>query len=314
MKTVVITGGAGFLGSHVTKRFEDAGYTVFIPRVEDYDLRSQDAVYAMYRDMEPKIVVHLAAQVGGIGANQKLPGEFFYSNMVMGVELIEQARLHGVEKFVQVGTVCAYPNNPPVPFKEEDIWNGYPEPTNAPYGIAKRALLEMLQAYRKQYGFNGIYLIPTNLYGERDNFNPESSHVIPALIKKFLEAKGSVSVWGTGSAHREFLYAGDAAEGIFLATEKYNRGLPCNLGTGNEISMKDLVVMIAKLTGFEGTIEWDSSKPDGQSRRKLDVTRAKEEFGFEAKTPFEEGLSRTIKWYQESLLQSPAANSTSVMA
>lgn len=259
----------------------------------------------MYKDMRPDVVVHLAAQVGGIGANQKLPGEFFYSNIVMGVELIELAREYDVEKFVQVGTVCAYPSDPPVPFKEDDIWNGYPEPTNAPYGIAKRALLEMLQAYRKQYGFNGIYLIPTNLYGERDNFNPESSHVIPALVKKFLEAKTSgadkVTVWGTGRANREFLYAGDAAEGIFLATEKYNSGLPCNLGTGNEINMRDLVTLIGKLTGFEGSVEWDTSKPDGQARRKLDTSRASSEFGFQAKMSLEEGLQRTIAWYQKSL-------------
>lgn len=305
MKRIVITGGKGFLGSHVTKRFEEAGHTVLIPRQEEYDLRRRDVAKKMYKDMRPDVVVHLAAQVGGIGANQKLPGEFFYSNIVMGVELIELAREYDVEKFVQVGTVCAYPSDPPVPFKEDDIWNGYPEPTNAPYGIAKRALLEMLQAYRKQYGFNGIYLIPTNLYGERDNFNPESSHVIPALVKKFLEAKTSgadkVTVWGTGRANREFLYAGDAAEGIFLATEKYNSGLPCNLGTGNEINMRDLVTLIGKLTGFEGSVEWDTSKPDGQARRKLDTSRASSEFGFQAKMSLEEGLQRTIAWYQKSL-------------
>lgn len=303
MKRIVVTGGKGFLGSHVVKRFEGAGYTVLVPRQEDYDLRLREHVHSMYEDMEPEIVIHLAAAVGGIGANMQNPGKFFYDNLVMGAEIIDLAREYEIEKFVQVGTVCAYPNTPPVPFKEEDIWNGYPEPTNAPYGIAKRVLLEMLQAYRKQYGLNGIYLIPTNLYGERDNFNPESSHVMPALIRKCLEAKRrgdpSIEVWGTGKASREFLYAGDAAEAIFLATEKYNSPEPVNLGSGEEITMRDLVAHIKLATGYKGFTIWNHDKPDGQMRRFLDVSRAKE-FGFEAKMHLWEGIQRTVRWYEET--------------
>jgi len=303
MKRVCVTGGAGFLGSHVVNRFWKEGYDVVVPRQEDYDLTKRFNIESMLYRMDPDIVVHLAAKVGGIGANQASPADFFYANAVMGVEMIDAAYRHGVEKFVQVGTVCAYPSNPPIPFKEEDIWNGYPEPTNAPYGIAKRMLLEMLQAYRKQYNFNGIYLLPVNLYGPGDNFSLDTSHVVPALIRKALEAKAkgdpSITAWGTGKAYREFLYVEDAAEAIFIATEKYNGAAPVNLGTGIEISMCDLVELVKKTTGFEGTTVWDASKPNGQARRCLDVSKAKE-FGFTARTIFEEGIQRTVDWYAKS--------------
>jgi len=304
-KRIVVTGGKGFLGSHVVEQFKASGHIVLVPRQEEYDLRRRNEVQRMYQDMEPDTVVHLAARVGGIGANQAHPGDFFYSNAVMGLEMIEGAREYGVKKFVQVGTVCAYPSNPPIPFKEEDIWNGYPEPTNAPYGIAKRMLLEMLQAYRKQYGFNGIYLLPVNLYGPRDNFDPQTSHVVPALIRKVLEAKDkgepNLICWGTGKAYREFLYVKDAAEAIVLATEKYNSPNPVNIGTGNEISVNELVELIKKAIGYEGGTIWDTSRPDGSARRCLDVARAEKEFGFKANTSLEEGIQKTVEWYESTL-------------
>jgi GDP-L-fucose synthase len=304
-KRMVITGGAGFLGNHLQKKLQERGIGsehVWIPLVEDYDLTKEADVIRMYEDMRPDIVNHLAAEVGGIGANRDNPGRFFYSNMAMGLHLIEQARLHGVQKFVQVGTICAYPKFTPVPFKEEELWNGYPEETNAPYGIAKKALLVMLQGYRQQYGLNGIYLLPVNLYGPGDNFNPASSHVIPALIKKCVDAvnegKDSIECWGTGGASREFIYAEDAAEGILLAAERYNGAEPVNIGAGFEITIKDLVEKIARLTGFQGRILWDPTKPDGQPRRSLDTSRARDWFGFTAKTDFQTGLQQTIDWYR----------------
>jgi GDP-L-fucose synthase len=312
-----VTGGAGFLGSFVVEKLREGDCkNVFIPRSKDYDLVDMGAVRRLYKDSEPNIVIHLAARVGGIGANRANPGKFFYDDLMMGVQMMEVGRQTGIEKFVAIGTVCAYPKFTSVPFKEEDLWNGYPEETNAPYGLAKKMLLVQSQAYRQQYGFNAIYLLPVNLYGPGDNFDPESSHVIPALIRKCLEAKllrqqaeakgkvntntepkPSVVVWGTGKATREFLYVEDAAEGILLATEKYDKPDPVNLGAGFEISIKDLVDLIAKLTGFRGKIIWDSTKPDGQPRRMLDVTKAEKEFGFKARIKFEEGLRKTIEWY-----------------
>jgi GDP-L-fucose synthase len=272
---------------------------IFIPRSREMDLRKWENCVRAVKDKD--IVIHLAAKVGGIGFNQKYPGELFYDNAIMGIQLIEAARQEGVEKCVILGTVCAYPKFTPVPFHEDDLWNGYPEETNAPYGIAKKALLVQAQAYRQQYGFNAIYLLPVNLYGPRDNFNPDSSHVIPALIKKFVDAvrekKPYVDVWGTGSASREFLYVDDAARAIVLATERYNKPQPVNLGAGKEISIKDLVTIIQKHTGYTGKIHWDTSKPDGQPRRCLVTSRAKEEFGFEAEMQFDEGLKRTVDWY-----------------
>jgi GDP-L-fucose synthase len=306
-KRIVITGGAGFLGRHLQECLQAHGVLreqLYIPLIEDYDLTKEADVCRMYEDMRPDIVIHLAAEVGGIGANRENPGRFFYANMAMGLHLIEQGRLRNLEKFVQVGTICAYPKFTPVPFKEEDLWNGYPEETNAPYGIAKKALLVMLQAYRQQYGLNGIYLLPVNLYGPGDNFNPASSHVIPALIKKCADGMENgqdfIECWGTGSASREFIYAADAAEAIVLATEKYNRDEPVNIGAGFEITIKDLAEKIVGLTGFGGEIRWDTSKPDGQPRRCLDTTRAKEYFGFEALTDFETGLKATIEWYRNN--------------
>ena len=306
-KRIVITGGAGFLGHHLMDRFAERGVSaeqIHIPLIEDYDLTKESDVIRMYETMRPDIVIHLAAEVGGIGANRENPGRFFYANMAMGLHLIEQARIRGLQKFVQVGTICAYPKFTPVPFKEEDLWNGYPEETNAPYGVAKKALLVMLQGYRQQYGLDGIYLLPVNLYGPGDNFNPASSHVIPALIKKCVDAidggEKTIECWGTGSASREFIYATDAAEGILLATEKYDGEEPVNIGAGFEITIKDLVEKIARLTGFDGEIRWDPSKPDGQPRRCLDTSRAKEHFGFEAKTDFDTGLKATIDWYREN--------------
>lgn len=304
-KRVCVTGGAGFLGSFVTEKLKKRGANVFIPTIEEYDLVQQDSIRRMLNDSNPEIIIHLAAQVGGIGANREHPAEFFYNNLMMGVQLIHEAWKHGVEKFVALGTICAYPKFTPVPFKEDDLWIGYPEETNAPYGLAKKMLLVQSQAYRQQYGFNSIFLMPVNLYGPRDNFNPESSHVIPALIKKCLEAKasgaGSIEVWGDGSPTREFLYVEDAAEGILLATEKYNSPEPVNLGSGMEISIKDLVELIARLTGFEGKLIWDTSKPNGQPRRRLNVERAEREFGFKAQVSFEEGLRRTIDWYKAKI-------------
>lgn len=302
---VLLTGGAGFLGQPVAERLKAHGAgEIFIPRRKDYDLTDPAAVHRVFGDGRPDVVVHLAAEVGGIGANRANPGRYFYANMAMGLHLIEAARRHGVKKFVQAGTICAYPKFTPVPFKEDDLWGGYPEETNAPYGVAKKALLVMLQAYRTQYGFNGIYLLPVNLYGPRDNFDPESSHVIPALIRKCLEAKErgdeKIMCWGSGKASREFLYVEDCAEAIVLATEKYDQLEPVNLGSGMEITVRDLVTIIARLTGFAGRVEWDPSKPDGQPRRCLDVTKAERELGFRATTSLEDGLRETINWYRTS--------------
>lgn len=304
-KRVVVTGGAGFLGSYVVEKLKERGCQyIFVPRSRDYDLREKEAIIRMYKDAQPDIVIHLAAVVGGIGANQKYPGKFFYDNAIMGIQLIEYARQFDVKKFVCVGTICAYPKYTPVPFKEEDLWNGYPEETNAPYGLAKKMLLVQLQAYRQQYGFNGIYLLPVNLYGPRDNFDPEYSHVIPAIIKKFVDAKREgkekIVAWGTGEVSREFLYVEDAAEGILLAAERYNKPDPINLGSGEEIKIKDLVYLIKELVGFEGEVEWNRSKPDGQPRRMLDTTKAKQEFGFVAQVSLREGLKRTIDWYERN--------------
>ena len=302
-KKVVVTGGAGFLGTHVVKKLQDRGCKeIFVPKIEDYDLRDRDAIIRMYRESKPDIVIHLAAVVGGIGANRENPGKFFYDNAIMGIQLIEYARQFGVKKFVCIGTICAYPKYTPVPFKEENLWDGYPEETNAPYGLAKKMLLVQLQAYRQQYGFNGIYLLPVNLYGPGDNFDPKSSHVIPALIKKCVDAvnesKKEIVVWGTGTPTREFIYVEDAAEGILLAAEKYDKPEPVNIGAGFEIKIKDLVDLIVRLTGFKGKVVWDTSKPDGQPRRMLDTSRAEKEFGFKAKVNFEEGLKRMIEWYK----------------
>jgi len=304
-RRVLVTGGSGFLGSAVVKRLHAAGAaSVFVPRSSEYDLRTSQAVNRVLTDSRPNLVIHLAAVVGGIGANRANPGRFFYENAVMGIELMEQSRLAGVEKFVGVGTVCEYPKFTPVPFREDDLWNGYPEETNAPYGLAKKMLLVQGQAYRQQYGFNAIHLLPVNLYGPGDNFDPASSHVIPALIRKCLEARDRgdeyVEVWGTGSASREFLYVDDAAEGIVLAAERYDGAEPVNIGVGAEISIRDLVGLIARLAGFRGEVRWDASKPDGQPRRALDVSRARERFGFAAATSFEVGLRRTVDWYEET--------------
>ena len=301
-KRITVTGGAGFLGTHVVKKLRERGcQNVFVPRSRDYDLVDNEAVKRLYQDSKPDVIIHLAAVGGGIGANRENPGRFFYDNLMMGVQMIEQGRLSGLEKFVAIGTICAYPKFSPVPFKEEDLWNGYPEETNAPYGLAKKMLLVQSQAYRQQYDFNSIYLLPVNLYGPGDNFDPESSHVIPALVKKVFAAKDKkekhITVWGTGKATREFLYVEDAAEGIVLATEKYNKVDPVNLGAGFEISIKSLAGLICELIGFNGEIKWDTSKPDGQPRRCLDTSKAKQEFGFEAKTDFRDGLRRTIEWY-----------------
>ena len=304
-KRVVVTGGAGFLGSFVVEKLHARGADeVFVPLHEAYDLREHDAICRLLEDARPDIIIHLAARVGGIGANQAHPAEFFYDNLMMGVPLMHESWRAGVEKFVALGTICCYPKYTPVPFSEEDLWKGYPEETNAPYGMAKKMLLVQSRAYRQQYGFNSLFLMPVNLYGPGDNFDPQSSHVIPALIKKCVEAKEAgadhIVAWGDGSPTREFLYVADAAEGILLATERYNASDPVNLGSGFEISIKVLVEMIARLTGFEGEIVWDTSKPNGQPRRKLDTSRAKARFGFEATTRFEEGLRQTVAWYLET--------------
>jgi GDP-L-fucose synthase len=302
-KRVVVTGGAGFLGTFVVDALRRLGCPPpFVPRSRQYDLRKEADIARMLEAARPEIIIHLAAVVGGIGANRDNPGRFFYDNLMMGVQLIEQARLFGVPKFVAVGTVCSYPKFAPVPFREGDLWDGYPEETNAPYGLAKKMLLVQSQAYRQQYGFNSIFLLPVNLYGPRDNFDPASSHVIPALIKKCVDAAEAghheIGVWGTGSATREFLYVEDAALAIVLAAERYDGVEPVNVGAGQEISIRDLVKLIAKLTGFKGRIAWDTSKPDGQPRRMLDTSRAATSLGFVAKTPFEEGLRRTVEWYR----------------
>ncbi len=303
-KKICVTGGAGFLGTHLIRELRSKGaLDIFVPKIEDYDLVDSDAIQRMLADSDPDVIIHLAAHVGGIGANQEKPAEFFYDNLMMGVQLLHQAYESGVEKFVAIGTVCAYPKFTPVPFSEDDLWIGYPEETNAPYGLAKKMLLVQSQAYRDQYGYNSIFLLPVNLYGPGDNFNPRSSHVIPALIRKCVEAKEAgedhIVVWGDGSPTREFIYVTDAARGITLATEKYNESLPVNLGSGFEISIKDLAEKIARMTGFEGDFVWDTSRPNGQPRRALDTSRAKEKFGFEARVDFDEGLQKTIEWYLE---------------
>ena len=301
-RSFVVTGGAGFLGQVVTRKLKERGAKdVFVPKYEDYDLVDPTAIDRLLADAKPDVIIHLAAHVGGIGANREHPAEFFYDNLMMGVQLMHKAWETGVEKFVAIGTVCAYPKFTPVPFKEDDLWIGYPEETNAPYGLAKKMLLVQSQAYRDQYDFNSLFLLPVNLYGPGDNFNPKSSHVIPALIRKCVEAEQAgekeIEVWGDGSPTREFLYVEDAAEGILLATETYNESLPVNLGSGDEISIKDLVEIIAKETGFSGKLVWNTDKPNGQPRRKLDTNRAKEKFGFESKVGFEEGLRETVKWF-----------------
>jgi len=311
-RRICVTGGAGFLGSFLVEKLRQRGAKdIFVPLVQHYDLVQPEGIRRMLDDARPDVILHLAAHVGGIGANRAHPAEFFYDNLMMGVQLMHQAYLRGVEKFVALGTVCAYPKFTPVPFHEDDLWNGYPEETNAPYGLAKKMLLVQSQAYREQYGFNSIFLLPVNLYGPRDNFDLHSSHVIPALIRKCMEAQeageSEVVVWGDGSPTREFLYVEDAAEGILLAAERYNDSLPVNLGSGNEIAIKDLAEMIARLTGFSGKLVWDSSKPNGQPRRALDTTRAEQLFGFRAQTNFEEGLRRTIDWYRQRRAQAVKA-------
>jgi GDP-L-fucose synthase len=304
-RRVVVTGGAGFLGSRVVERLKASGADVFVPRSKEYNLVDGDAVRRLFRDARPETVIHAAAVVGGIGANRENPGRFFYENLMMGAQTMEQSRLSGVKKFVAVGTICAYPKFTPVPFKEEDLWTGYPEETNAPYGLAKKMLLVQSQAYRQQYGFNSIFLLPVNLYGPGDNFDPASSHVIPALIRKVVEARKAggdeIEVWGTGRATREFLYVDDCADAIVLAAERYEGADPVNLGAGFEISIKDLAELIVKLAGFKGRLRWDATKPDGQPRRCLDTSRASKEFGFKAKTSFEDGLKRTIEWYRSKV-------------
>lgn len=296
----VVTGGDGFLGSHVCERLEKLGAEVIVPRSAQYDLTHEAAVAALYADTQPEIVVHLAAQVGGIGANSRNPGAYWYDNLMMGALMIEHGRRAGIEKFVQLGTICSYPKFTPIPFKEENLWDGYPEETNAPYGIAKKALLAGIQGYRQQYGFNGIFLMPVNLYGPRDHFDLENSHVIPALIRKMIEARDSgdrVVLWGDGSASREFLYVDDCSRAILLATSRYEGSEPVNIGAGFEITIRDLAALIAEVVGFDGEIEWDTTKPNGQPRRCLDTERARELFGFSAEVDFREGLSRTAEWF-----------------
>lgn len=304
-RRVCVTGGAGFLGSFVVEKLHERGAKdVFVPHIEDYDLVRVEDIHRMLDDSRPDVIIHLAALAGGIGANRARPAEFFYINLMMGVQLIHEAWKFGVEKLLAVGTICAYPKYTPIPFKEENLWNGYPEETNAPYGLAKKMLLVQAQAYRAQYGFNIIYPLPVNLYGPRDNFDLETSHVIPALVRKCIEAKErgekQVVLWGDGSPTREFLYVEDCAEGLLMAMERYDGPEPFNLGSGQEISIKDLALLIARLTGFEGELVWDTTKPNGQPRRALDTSRAEKFFGFKAQMPFEEGLQRTIEWYLAS--------------
>jgi len=303
-KRVTVTGGKGFLGSYILEKLQKQGCKyIAIADLPEYNLTNLPDIKRMYQEHQPDIVIHLAAVVGGIGANRENPGKFFYDNAIMGIQLLHEAYLNKIEKFVALGTICACPKFTPVPFKEEDLWNGYPEETNAPYGLAKKMMLVQSQAYREQYGFNSIFLLPVNLYGPRDNFDPRSSHVIPALIKKCIyainEGNPEIVVWGTGKPSREFIYVEDAAEGILLATEKFNNNGPVNIGAGFEITIKDLVDLIVRLTGFKGKVTWDTSKPDGQPRRMLDTNKAKKEFGFKAKTSFEKGLIKTIEWYNK---------------
>jgi GDP-L-fucose synthase len=304
---VVVTGGAGFLGSYVVEKLRERGVeNIFIPRRKDYDLVRAENIQRLYDDANPDLVIHLAAVVGGIGANRANPGRYFYDNLMMGAQLMEEARLRGVRKFLALGTICAYPKFTPVPFKEDDLWNGYPEETNAPYGLAKKMMLVQSQAYRQQYGFNSIFLLPVNLFGARDNFDPQSSHVIPALIRKCVEAvrrgEDQIVCWGTGAATREFLHADDCARGVVMAAEKYDKSDPVNLGAGFEISIKELAEKIAVLTGFKGRLIWDASQPDGQPRRLLDTSLADREFGFRARIGFDEGLKQTIDWYRGQTL------------
>ena len=305
-KRITITGGKGFLGTHLINKLKAKGYQhLYIADIPDYDLVNLEDIKRIYDNSKPDIVIHLAAKVGGIGFNQENPATLFYENLMMGTQLLHEGYLRNIEKFVAIGTICAYPKFTPVPFKEEDLWDGYPEETNAPYGLAKKMMLVQSQAYRKQYGFNSIFLLPVNLYGPGDNFDPKSSHVIPALIKKCVDAMSNnepqISVWGTGKATREFYYVEDAAEAIILAMERYNKSDPINIGAGFEISIKELVELVVELTGFKGQIIWDESKPDGQPRRMLDTTKAFTEFGFKAKTDFRKGLEKTIEWHNKSL-------------
>ncbi len=305
MKRITITGGKGFLGKHLIRAFQEKGYDrITVADLPDYNLINLEDVKRLYQETRPDVVIHLAAKVGGIGFNRQNPGALFYENIMMGTQMMHQGYLHGLEKFVALGTICAYPKITPVPFKEDDLWKGYPEETNAPYGLAKKMMLVQSQAYRQQYGFNSIFLLPVNLYGPGDNFNPESSHVIPALIKKCVDARRNgeheIEVWGTGKATREFFYVEDAAEAIVLATERYNKSEPVNIGAGFEISIRELVQLIVELTGFQGKIAWDPTKPDGQPRRMLDTSKALQEFGFRARTDFREGLKNTIEWYERT--------------
>jgi len=307
-RRVVVTGGAGFLGRFVLERLgKYADLEIFVPRQQEYNLIEAGDIKRLLNEKQPDLIIHLAAVVGGIGINQKNPGKFFYDNLMMGVQLIEQARLHGVKKFVALGTVCAYPKFTPTPFREDDLWNGYPEETNAPYGLAKKMMLVQSQSYREQYGFNSIFLLPANLYGPGDNFNLETSHVIPALIRKCVEARDAgkpfVEAWGTGEASREFLYVEDCAEGIVRAAATYNESEPVNIGSGSEVQISDLLRLITRLTRFEGEVRWQHDKPDGQPRRRLDVSRAYEKFGFRAQTQLEEGLRRTVEWYEANRLK-----------
>lgn len=308
-KRIVVTGGAGFLGQHVVRNLRKAGCkNLYIPRSKDFDLRKEKDIIRMLQKYNPEIIIHLAAVVGGIGANKNNPGKYFYDNLIMGTQLIEQSRLFNIEKFVAIGTICSYPKYAQVPFKEDALWDGYPEETNAPYGLAKKMMLVQSQSYREQYGFNSIFLLPVNLYGPNDNFDLDTSHVIPAIIRKCIEAinnnESSITLWGTGNVTREFIYVEDAAEGIMLAAEQYNESGPVNIGSGHEISIKELAELIKRLTGFKGKIIWDDSKPDGQPRRGLDTELAKKKFNFEAKTDLVSGLKHTIQWYQQNFYRS----------